>query len=535
MAAQKITTRQKMIQMMYLVMTALLALNVSKEVLDAFSIVNESIIKTQDIFSQKIDDSYKEFERNYQLNQTEVLPFWTKGLEAQKYSRELINYIENLKTELIAFSEFIEVDSARNLPYENIKNLDDFTRTTNFMMGPSETGRDGKAGELKEKILEYRAAIILLLDTKDQDSFKLGLNVEEEFKSPDGGTESWEFHFFYDTILAADIALLNKLIMEIYNIEFDIINYLMTSIGKGDFKYDMIAAKVLPKSNYIFEGESFEAEVIVAAYDTVQSPDVFILQGVDSLSPQNLDRATKISSIPGKISLELLNSRPGINKYAGLVQVQTNSGNINNFPFNGQYFVAKPIVTISAMKMNVFYAGVDNPVSISTSGILANDLVASISCGQINKIPNQDEWIVRVPLDCNITTLTVELITEGERKLMGQKAFRVKSIPKPTATIANKRDGYIDNELIIAAGAIVPKMPNDFDFEYPMQILSFQLRIQRGFNNYQFSSQNNRLTAEMIDEIQRTNRGQIIIFDQIKALGPDNEELELSPINLILN
>ena len=525
-----------MISMMYLVLTALLAMNVSKEVLDAFSIVNESIVRTHYTFSQKIGDFYEKFERNYQLNQIEVLPFWRKALEAQKLSKELIDYIENLKAELIAFTESIDVDSARTIQYEYIKNLDDNIRPTNFLMGPSETGRDGEVGVLKEKLLEYRSRMISLLDPKSRDSFKLGLNVDEEFKSPDGRSQSWEIHFFYEIILAADIAVLNKLIMEIYTIEFDIVNYLMTSISEEDFKYDKIAAKVLPKSNYIFEGESFEAEIIVAAYDTIQSPAVYILQGADSLSPQNLDRATKITSIPGKISLELSKSRPGINNYAGLVQVQTNSGNINNYHFSGQYFVAKPVLTISATKMNVFYVGVDNTVSISSSGIPANSLIASISCGQIRKIRNQSEWIASVPSDCTRTTLTVESITaEGKRKLIGQKVFRIKSIPKPTATIANKRDGFIDKEIIIAAGAIIPKMPIDFDFEYPMTIVSFQMRLQRGFQNYQLSSQNNQLTVEMIDQIRRTNRGQIIIFDQIKAVGPANEELNLSPINLSIN
>lgn len=535
MAGNKETPRQRMISMMYLVLTALLALNVSKEVLNAFEIVNESVVRTNLTFSQKINDSYNKFEKSYQLNQTEVLPFWTKALEAQKLSKELILYIDNLRIELIAHTESVEIDSARNMSFADLVRLDDTNRTTGLFMGPSETGSDGKAGELKAKLEEYRKMMLELIDPKQRDNVKLGLNINADFFNSEGKLETWEMHHFYDNILAADITILNKLITEVYNIEFDILNILMNSISAEDFKYDKINAKVLPVSNYIFKGGSFEAEVIVAAYDTTQSPEVYILHGADTLNPDDLGKAKQIFSEPGKIQISLPANREGLNKYAGVIKVITGSGGTNNYHFSGSYIVAQPAVTISATKMNVFYVGVDNTVSISVSGIPKENLSATISCGTLTKPRSGQEWIAKVPAAFKEATISVNANIDGVVKKMGSETFRVKRLPDPLAVIANRNSGYIDKEILIAAGRIVPKMPNDFEFEYPVKIKSFKLSMQRGFNKYTYDSKGERLTQEMIKQINKTNRGQILVFENIVASGPDDPNIILPSIIMTLN
>lgn len=535
MSSHKETPRQKMISMMYLVLTALLALNVSKEVLDAFVVVNESVVRTNLTFSQKINDSYTKFERSFQLNQTEVLPFWTKALEAQKISKELISYIENLRYELIAHTESVDIDSARNIEFHHLTKMDDNIKPTGFFMGPSKTGSDGMAGELKTKLEEYRSKMLQLINSKHRELIMMGLQTDSDFFSAEGQQVSWEFYHFYDTILAADITILNKLITDVYNIEFDILNILMTSISEEDFKYDKIDAKVLPVSNYIFKGGAYEAEVIVAAYDTTQSPQVYLLAGADSLNPNELEKASQIFSEPGKVQFSIPASREGLNKYAGLVQVNTPSGGVNNYHFSGSYIVAKPAVTVSATKMNVFYVGVDNTVSISVSGIPKENLTATISCGTLTKPTRGQEWIARVPAAFNEASISVQARIDGVVKEMGSETFRIKHLPSPMAAIGNRTGGYIDKEIVTKAGTIVPKMPDDFEFEYPFQIESFKLSMQRGFNHYQYVSSNEKLSKEMIKQITRTNRGQILVFENIVAVGPNNTKRDLPPIIFTVN
>src|SRR3989339_2245369 len=133
MASKKETPRQKMIGMMYLVLTALLALNVSKDILNAFSVVNDSVLLTNESFEQKRVGVYSDFEKNYSLNQIEVGPFWSKAKEAMQLSAKMVGYIENLRDELISETEQVPLDSVRKIPLLKLKKRDDYTSPTNFL------------------------------------------------------------------------------------------------------------------------------------------------------------------------------------------------------------------------------------------------------------------------------------------------------------------------------------------------------------------------------------------------------------------
>ncbi|MBT3241907.1 MAG: gliding motility protein GldM [Bacteroidetes bacterium] len=535
MAGRKETPRQKMISMMYLVLTTLLALNVSKEVLEAFVVVNEGVIRTNLSFSKKINDSYSNFEKSYQINQTKVLPYWIKAQTVQKISREMITYIGNMRDELIAVTERISIDSARVSSLMHLTRKDDNSVTTNFLIGSLEDGSNGKARELKNKIIEYREQLLNLIDPELRKELTLGLITDGDYYNADGQKQSWEIYHFFDTILAADVTILNKLITEVYIAEFDVINHLLNAIGAEDFQYDKIAAKVLPMSNYVFLGEQYNAEIIVAAYDTTQSPEVLLMPGVDSLKESLMDQAHLINSNGGQVKFSLPANREGIHRYAGLVRVRNAAGTPNDYHFSNNYTVVSPTLTVSATKMNVFYIGVDNTVSISVSGIPKENLRVSISCGSLHQDPVNQVWIAQVPSGYPETTVSVSGIIDGKIRRMGSERFRIKQIPDPVARIANKREGYIDKEIIIATGSIIPEMPSDFEFYYNFRIKSFQLSLQRGFKSYQFTAESGQLTQEMVSQIERTNRGQQIVFDQIIAIGPDNDERYLSPIILTIN
>ena len=133
----------------------------------------------------------------------------------------------------------------------------------------------------------------------------------------------------------------------------------------------------------------------------------------------------------------------GLKKYAGFVRVKTGTGILNDYHFNGEYFVTKPSYSISAKKMNVFYIGVDNPVSIDISGIPRENLIPSISCGTIKPDPSSPDWIVNIPSGFTDAIVTISANINNERKYLGSKRFRVKDIPDPIASIANKNSGII--------------------------------------------------------------------------------------------
>ena len=535
MGAIRETPRQKMIGMMYLVLLALLALNVSKDVINAFVVVDENILQSNENLSKKLQDIYLNFEKIYQLNRIKVKPFWEKAKEAKILSQEMVQYIDNIRYELISKTEGISIDSAKNISVKDIQKKDNNTIPTNYFLGNSDDGSDGVSKELKDKINEYNKIMLKLVDPKYSDIVNLGLSTEGPYYNADGKEQNWETHFFYNTILAADIPILNKIISDIYNAEYDVVNLLHKSIGQGDFKFDKIEAKVLPNSNFVFIGDEYKAEIIVAAYDTTQNPEIYFLEGVDYLPLSQLDQATLLDRIPGKTNIMFPARSEGIKKYAGIVRTKTSTGIIQDYHFNGEYVVAEPSYTISAKKMNVFYIGVGNPVSISISGIPKENLIPSISCGTLERDPSNDDWIVNIPPDFTEAIINISANINGVIRKLGVKKFRVKRLPNPVATIANKNSGVIDREIMIAAGVISPKMPSDFEFDHSFLISSFTMTIQRGFKVYHFNSSNSYLTDEMIEQIKRTNRGQNIVFEDIIARDPDGVERTISPIVLTIN
>jgi gliding motility-associated protein GldM len=532
----KETPRQKLIGMMYLVLTAMLALNVSKEVLEGYSVVNDTLLSGNNSFDKKQKNAYSDFEKEYMLNQIEVGPFWEKAKVAMRLSAEMSRYIGNLRDELVATTEGIPLEQARKLNLRDLKRKDNYTDPTRFMIGPAEDGSKGRARQLRLKIAEYRKKISQLVGPSFRKTLKIGLVTEGAFKGPLGQRESWEFHHFYDIPLAADVPILNKMIAEVNDAELEVVNALLRESIAEDFKYDRIEAKVIPKSTLLFPGENFEAEVIVAAYDTSRSPSpsLFVMRGADSLPLTMRNQATRIPRQDGRLFLNFPASTLGPQKYAGFVSVPTHSGRERTYHFSGEFIVAQPSLTVSPTKMNVLYVGVENPVSIAVSGVPKENVQPSISAGTLRLNVATGTYMAIVPPGKREASITVNVKTKDGMKTMGGMTFRVKNLPDPTPFIAKKKEGFVARNDLIQNGRIIAKMPNDFEFEYSFPILSFKMNLQRGFNDYSYESKSENLTDEMIQEIRRTNRGQVIDFEDIVTKGPEGEKRTLPPIRVTI-
>ena len=547
MAGYKETPRQKMIAMMYLVLTALLALNVSKEILDAFLVVNRSMEATSETFANKLSNVYIQFDNQYQLNQNKVKPYWERALEAQRLSNELKHYIEHSIFEVVKKSERMDsaqiiseyyIAESRPDPYNprverqalilnvaKVPSKDKYDEATNYFINK------GEATKLKEKIIKYRQDMLALVDEQYRSKVNVGLETDGPYYDAGGKPQNWEMHHFYHTILAATVTILNKLKAEVQTAEFDVVSQLYSEITITDFKFDKIEAKVIPRTSYVLKGDKYEAEVLVAAYDTKQAPAVYIMQGASELSAQNKDRADRISGEGGTVKLEFPATREGLQKYAGLIEVTDPEGAVLSFPFSHEYIVAPPSLTVAATKMNVFYIGVDNPVSISVPGIADASIVASISTGSLNRAANGDGWTVRVPTGANKATITVSAKYEGEQRSMGSAEFRVKKVPDPVAEIAGQVEGLIEKNTLNAAGAIIPVM-KDFEFELYFKVTSFRMATVMGGDWISKRNTGNRFSEEMKSMISGARKGQKFYFENIQAEGPDGIVRSLNPISL---
>ncbi|MBI9038230.1 MAG: hypothetical protein JEY97_08875 [Bacteroidales bacterium] len=558
MAGYKETPRQKMIAMMYLVLTALLALNVSKDMINAFLVVNESIETTNEKFSGKIEEIYSRFHRDYKLNQTKVEPFWLKALEARKLSNEMIQYLENIEFEVVSLSE--RTDSLQTLrdfydtvakPDPNnpsktinvvslnlskVETRDSYDIPTNYFIGQSEDGSKGEAIILRKKIEEYREKMIQLIDPKNRSKLNIGLETDGEYYSADHHKQNWQMHNFYRTILAADITILNKIIAEIKNAEFDVVSLLNRSVSAEDFKVTDLTAKVIPKSNYILLGEKYQAEIFVAAYDSTQDLHAYYILNADQINAQNEKNAIPISGKNGIANLILPANSVGQKRYAGVVNVLTPQGDTNKYYFNEEFTVAPPSATVSPTAMNVFYIGLDNPVRISVPGISDSKVRAMMDNGTIEPKAN-GEYIVKVT-DQGRSTIKVMALMDGKIKLMDEFEFRNKLVPPPFALVAGKEklgSGRINKSEIEAYPYVLAKL-EDFVFEgVQYTVTSFRFSADVSGLLQEAKIDGNKLNDKALRIIKNARKNTRIFFDNIEAKGPDNRIVNLPDVILTLN
>ena len=529
MAAYKETPRQKMISMMYLVYTAMLALNVSVEVLNAFTTVNESVEESNLALDGRINETYAKFDQQYAINTGKVETNYKKAQALKQKSANLIDYIDSLKYEVISRTEKCDIEYAKNTPLTLLKAKDNYDEPTNFFIN------NNNAKELQQTIEQYKSEIRQLLPEKIQNTFDLGLVVDGEYQNANNEKEDWATHNFFHTILAADVTILNKLIMDVHNTEYSVVNYLYSNISEENFKFDKIDVKIIPQSNYIFVGDKYEADVLVVAYDTAQSPTAYIKVGADKVSENEISSATPFKATKGNglVHISLPSSREGINKFAGLLQMQSPTGEVNTYHFSDQFIVARPSMNVSATKMNVFYAGVENPVTIAVPGYGTAQIEASITNGTITR--KGDSWVVKVPETAKTTTIKVSINDDGKRVNMGSSEYRVKRVPSPTPKIANTTSGNISPNAMIAAGAIIPQMPDDFEFDYNFTITGFNfIGTRRGGDLFEVSAKNNLLTDQMKEYIRNARSGDKIWIEDITAKSPDGVTRKLSTISLVI-
>ncbi len=550
MAGYKETPRQKMIGMMYLVLTALLALNVSKDILNAFIVVNDSMESTNESFATKISSQYARFESQYSINPGKVEEYWVVAKDVREKSDELINYIEDLKIDLVAGSErvtreeaikeFFVLDTVPDqfnpgqmkeqymLRLNDVPTKDKYDEPTNYLIGQN---KNGKAYELSDKMTAFRNYILGIVG--DQYQNRIGLIATGRYKDASDTPMDWQYYNFYRTILAADITILNKIIAEVQTAEFDAVNFLYANISEKDFKFDKVEARVIPKTTYIIQGQNYEAEVLVAAYDSKTKSQVKVLRGADKITAANIGNAQVFNSVNGTVKLDFPGTSVGPQRYAGVIEMlDPATQELSQYEFKGEYIVAPPALTVSPLKMNVLYAELQNPISISSPGIATEYLTPKITKGKLTK-KSDGTWEAEVPITEKLTTISATANIDGKTINLGSYDFRIKRVPKPIATIAGMTEGKIDRDALVAAGAIIPDL-EDFDFEnYYYEIVSYELEsIVGGDLQSTGTIRSNRFNDAVKNTIRGARRGQKLFFMNIQAKSPAGRAVTLNPINL---
>lgn len=521
------TPRQKMINMMYLVLTAMLALNVAAETLYAFKIVDTSLMKTLESFTTKNNAVYTDFEAAYTLNASKVEQWMQKANEVRASSDSLINYITDTKELLVNTSGAIPhevgtpIDPERAFMISSkgdtiiIKQQDDLNVSPEVMINK------GKGEELCAEISKYRKFLLSMVDSSNT---KLISNISSALDVSDSESDnkSWIINNFESSPLIASITLLSKMQIDVRNAESGLITYLYNQIDASSFKFNKLEAQVVPKSKYIISGDPYEAKIFLSAVDTTRISPVFV--GGKQLDIENHKAIYKVTT-----------STPGVYSYKGYINFEMSDGSVIPYPFEDEYQVAEPTGAISLTKMNLLYIGLENPINISVSGVPAESLEPSINNGTIKK-SSDGCWVV-APSDLDEkgqkTKITVYANIDGQKRQMAELRCKVKMTPRPEPLT---KSGTVSRSELKNMSGLFYVMPEDFEFEgVKYEVVSFRMAYQKSsYTNYLPST----LASGLFDDKQKKaleslNAGDVVRFEEIKVRmkGVSNvAERSLSPV-----
>ncbi|MGM0532310.1 MAG: gliding motility protein GldM [Bacteroidota bacterium] len=549
MAGGKETPRQKMIGMMYLVLTAMLALNVSAEVLDAFRLVNEGIKSTTENFSKKNEATYKEFETEVAKNEEKAREWKDKAFEVKARADSLYNYMQNLKIQMLKENQgqnieqneaLVEEDGEVKVLHENVKGEDKWDMVTRVMIGE---GFDGKAYDLKEKINEFREFLLDYIDEEDTkviEALEEGLDTSDPPATDGREEKSWEVKHFYDIPLGAVLPVISTLQSDVLNAESEAIQYLFNQIEAGSFSFNKLEATVIPNSNYLVQGNEYKADVFLAARDTTAPPQVLIgewdsvRQEDGSYNVEMTRVEDTLSVVNGKGKFSRPASQTGMHEWGGIIRLMGPEGDYIKKPFKQEYEVAEPNLVISPTKMNVFYVGIPNPVSISLPSVPPNNISPSVQNGSIRKTgPGQFEV---EPDDADQEcVINVQAEVGGQVRSYGSKEFRVEDLPTPTAQIAQKGGGDIREEVLGAQSGVFAVM-EDFLFDLDYEVTQYTITTtDRGGYVKTLRKEGNQFDQEVRDWFNNNlEQGRKVNFEDLEAVGPDGEVKNLNPITFTI-
>lgn len=511
------TPRQKMIGMMYLFLTAMLALNVSGELLNAFTLVDDSIKQTIKTVEGKNEIMYYRFDKAKADNPAKVESYHNIALEVREKAEVLFKQIGEYKTVIVQTADGPEATPDNFLSKDN----QDVASTVMLVEQGGQRSKD-----LKRFLEEYRAYLVSLIDEEDTfmiSSVKAALNTSNP-PPKDGVVTPWENVLFEHIPMAANIALLSKMQSDVRNTEADVINYLYNKIDEGSFKFNEIVPLVIPRSNYILKGNEYAADIMLAAYDNTLAPEVKV-DGVDK------------PVVDGKGKYSVVANRVGTQKYNAEIFIKGPDGNRRRYEVEGQYEVAEPSVVISATKMNVLYEGVENPVEISAAGVSAAALDIRVDNNTASYKKTGDKYIFtpKPGFSGGLAKLSVHAKIGDRQQRLGGMDFRIKKVPNPIATVAGLNEGRIKKSVLNAETGVKAEMGKDFDFDLTFKVTAFTVGTIKGGFYVDLASKSESFTGEQKDLIKSLPFGAKVFFEDIRAVGPDGATRKLGSISLTID
>jgi len=497
------TPRQKMIGMMYLVLIAMMALNVSSEILNGFKLVDDSLHTSTLSINEQNERLYQEFHAMYAQNPQKVGEWLEKAKLVRTEADELFEYIHNFKVELLKRTD---KDRADTIYARDITKREDLHVSANYAL------REGNGTALKEKIEHYRDLMISLAD----DNFGKNEVFTNIFNTGEINNKTWEIATFENMPVSAVITILSKYQNDIRNTESKMIQYLKERTDEGDARVNRFDAFVVAESNYVMEGQEYRAKILLAAVDTTKAPNVFI--NGNKLAGNNY---------------VVTPSRSGEYTYSGYIELPNSLGELQRFNFSSKYNVGKPAAIISNDDLNILYRGFDNNISISAPGIPTDNLRINVNGGTATPKGN-GKYVIKPT--ANSVEVSVIGNIGGRQINMGSNTYRVRQLPDPkpyavyrdnNGNVRSVFDGSVHGPTFVAGNPTVTAgYGEDALVQANFTVRSFAIRIGRRTYN----SNGARFSQEQIDIMNNLPSGTTLVIQRIMAVGPDGVERNLSAV-----
>ncbi len=506
MASGKMSARQKMINLMYLVFIAMLAMNMSKEVLSAFGFMNEKLTENNASTTIKNNDAYANLATKASEQAAKFGPLKEQADKIKSFSANFYSYLGELKDKMTA-------DIEDKQDYETMDKtafLDEY-----FFKGDNFTA---EGQEFIDKINGYRTNVsnVLGADSKFTPILAKRFSTNDE-TNRDGKTIKWLDYRYKGFPLVASLTNLTQMQADIKNTEADIVADLLGGKLEESLSLNNYKGIVALDKNAYFAGEKVTGKIVLGRYDATMVPDNVTLNGSDYKNIQS-----------GQVIIDMPAGRVGNHDIKGKIAF-TQNGEVVEVPFESSYSVIPEpsAAVVSADKMNVVYRGLDNPISVSLPGVSSNNLKVSAAGGKLTK--KGKGYIIR-PAGGKVATINVSAKLSSGKTVNSKATFRIKDIPAATGLVRGQYGTVRMPKSGLATAPITAGIP-DFEFDLNIKVKSFKIKVP---GQLTILVTGNKLTAAAKQKLSRARRGDIINIYGIKATANGYDLKKVLPVNIEL-
>lgn len=519
MASGKLSPRQKMINLMYLVLIAMLALNMSKEVLTAFGIMNDKFEAGNTSATTKNNNFLSSLAKKAVDEPTQYDLLNKRAIGISKVSNDLYNYLDGLKTEIKKPYEEDRDEETGELPYESMDKGDLIDEA--WFKGD---GMSPKGKEVLASFVTYRNEMLKALDNKDE---KTGKQLNQNFidlvnnkfntddiKANDGAKKLWLDYNFKGFPAIASLAKISSMQADIKSIESEILAGLLSEEQASQLSFKNYKAMVINEKSAFFNGENYKGRIVLGRVDANTKPNKVILNGKE---------VDKKNFKDGGVVLDFPAGNIGENELKGQFIFMENGKEVP-VEINDTYAVVpKPnSATISADKMNVVYRGIPNPMTISFAGISSNKVNAAAP-----GLRKSGKGYIMTPSKGREVTINVTGTLPDGKKVSDQKKFRIKDIPRPQAAVSGAV-GAVKKSKSSLKNSSISAVLEGFAFDLKLQVTTFKFKVP---GQATITCNGSRLNDRAKAALMRAKRGAAVqIFDmKTKVVGSPVKTKPASP------